>query len=191
MGYRHKLGVLSKEKHDIIKDMTLPQLKEWYKVNHEYESIVEEEDAYVPCYDITKEIYELGKYYDDEFLMQYISPIFSNAEVEEYYRQDNAFYFISQAGFVEIIQDYHGKISKYFKELLEDKKDWAGRSPREEYFKSKLYEWDNKFDFAPYSLHQNKPDIVTSWKYEYAIFELVRIYKNIDWENEYATMTAW
>lgn len=35
---------------------------------------------------------------------------------------------------------------------------------------------------TPYNLDEGD-EITTSWKYEYSIFELVRIYKTFDWKN--------
>jgi hypothetical protein len=34
---------------------------------------------------------------------------------------------------------------------------------------------------TPYDLNRDD-EVTTSWKYEYAIFELVRIYKTFDWK---------
>jgi hypothetical protein len=36
---------------------------------------------------------------------------------------------------------------------------------------------------APFNLDDGKDEVTSSWKYEYSIFELVRIYKSFDWEN--------
>ena len=35
---------------------------------------------------------------------------------------------------------------------------------------------------TPYDLDDGKECITSSWKYEYGIFELVRIYKRFDWK---------
>lgn len=36
---------------------------------------------------------------------------------------------------------------------------------------------------VPFNLDDGKDEVTSSWKYEYSIFELVRIYKSFDWEN--------
>ena len=36
---------------------------------------------------------------------------------------------------------------------------------------------------VPFNLDDGKDEVTSSWKYEYSIFELVRIYKTFDWEN--------
>lgn len=47
-----------------------------------------------------------------------------------------------------------------------------------EHIRSMRTEWTC---LTPYNL-KNGDNITTSWKYEYAIFELVRIYKSFDWK---------
>ena len=44
-------------------------------------------------------------------------------------------------------------------------------------------EWNSSFlPDSPYKLKNETPEITNSWKYEYGIFELVRIYKSFDWK---------
>jgi len=56
------------------------------------------------------------------------------------------------------------------------------------YFDEKILEWDT---FIPYTLRNNTDEITTSWKYEYVIFELVRIYKTFDWNNNILIWVGW
>ena len=39
--------------------------------------------------------------------------------------------------------------------------------------------------YLPYNLDNERTEIVTSWKYEYSIFELVKLYKEFDWKKNY------
>lgn len=52
-----------------------------------------------------------------------------------------------------------------------------------EHIRSFAMEWgiQSFLDMLPYDLKQGE-EITTSWKYEYGIFELVRIYKSFDWK---------
>jgi len=51
-----------------------------------------------------------------------------------------------------------------------------------EHVNSFNYEWNSRWGSdTPFDLNKG-PEITNSWKYEYAIFELVRIYKSFDWE---------
>jgi len=45
-----------------------------------------------------------------------------------------------------------------------------------------FHEMINEWNYKPYDLDETNPEITMSWKYEYAIFELVRIYKAFNWK---------
>lgn len=204
MGYRHKIGKMPKELFNRIKDVQ--SKKELFTLlNKEWKEDVEDEDTqwenrYLGSYEITKEIFELGKYVDDAYLKPFSSRIFSNEDLHNEYNPtesyEGTFYVLSREGFKAIIQDYHKKIYNYFKGLQEGTEDIKG------YLFDKVYEWDQPIHMGnhqvnPYFLDEYEvtdphyQTVVRSWKYEYEIFELVRLYKSIDWENEVVTITAW
>lgn len=195
MGYRHKIGIMPKELHNKIKEAkSYKELYESIKGEGSYPNPTklpsgdEYIDDYIGCYDITKEIYELGKYADDSYLKDYREEVFVNKDLVDRYNRDSAFYIIGKEGFKAIIKNYHDKILSYFQDLSNDEKGWK------EYFSGKVYEWTpNDFGVNPYFLDEkiNGDDVVRSWKYEYQIFELARLYKTIDWENNVVTITAW
>ena len=45
--------------------------------------------------------------------------------------------------------------------------------------------------YRPYNLKEDNSEIVSSWRYEYAIFEMVRLFKTFDWENNYLLFYGW
>lgn len=179
MGYRHKLGILTKASHEVIKDMTPKQLREHFKNKN------------VQIYDIVDEIYELGKYYDDLFLKPYRTEVFTKDSTNAYYKTDKDIYILSQKGLLAIIENIRKSVAIYYNDLLKS-------SANSEYvldnIQAKANIWGEspeKYGLFPYNLNLERNEIVNSWQYEYAIFELVRIYKSIDWHNEYLTVTAW
>jgi len=196
MGYRHYIGTLSKKRREQIKTLSVSELIEWGKQNN-----VGEND-YVASYHLANEIYEMGKYVDDKYLEPYRSPVFTNKDTDEYFQEDHDFYIISKEGLAAIIQDYHSKIALMFNNMM---REYKGEITPEEkillechettsiecYLRDKVTVWDNEFAIKPYDLKDKSNNIVSSWKYEYAIFELVKIYKSIDWEKEYCVITAW
>lgn len=147
MGYRHKLGILEKEKHHIIKDMTVKQLKEWYG-----------DEEYVPCYEITKEVYELGKYYDDRFIAPFRSDVFSKEGTNKYFQSENDFYILSKEGFLAIIEDIRKKVLNYYESILKplDKDDpYAMVVSPEQAIKAKIAIWGEnctKYKLYPYQI---------------------------------------
>lgn len=81
-------------------------------------------------------------------------------------------------------------MKREFTDSLEDKYtlDFSKITPEETtqiwemicHLRSMESEWTR---LDPYDL-ENGDQVTTSWKYEYNIFELVRLYKTIDWENQ-------
>lgn len=58
--------------------------------------------------------------------------------------------------------------------------------------KGKLEKWRGKyFDILPIDLGENRERITGDWSYEYVIFELVRLYKVFDWENNDLVLVGW
>lgn len=195
MGYRHKIGVMPKIFHDKIKHASsYKELYELVKGPNSYPAPTklpsgsEYLDDYLGCYEITEEIYELGKYVDDSFLKPFRSEVFFNKELVDKYNKEQAFYIISKEGFKAIIKDHHEKVLTFYKDLLEGKEEVKG------YLAGKIYDWTpNNFNVSPYFLDENKdsPTVVRSYRYEYQVFELARLYKSIDWNNSIVTITAW
>lgn len=56
-----------------------------------------------------------------------------------------------------------------------------------EHIRSMRTEW---VSLIPYNLERGN-EITTSWKYEYGIFELVRIYKSFDWKKNVMVWYGW
>lgn len=57
-----------------------------------------------------------------------------------------------------------------------------------EHVRSFRMEW---VGYKPYNLENNSQVITTSWKFEYNIFELVRIYKTFDWKKNVMFYCGW
>jgi hypothetical protein len=58
-----------------------------------------------------------------------------------------------------------------------------------EHIRSMRNEWVSCY-LKPYDLTKGD-EITTSWKYEYGIFELVRIYKTFDWKKNVMVYYGW
>ena len=182
MGYRHKIGILDKEKHNVFKSLDMDEMKLKYGDK--------DNDYWISFHELTNEVFDLGKYYDDSFLKQYSFPIFENEEVNHEANEEDDFYGITKEGFLALIEDQRRKVISYFKEFSLDNWDEETIAKAQMFFKDKLFEWGDIYpQFKPYNLDEG--DIVSSWKYEYSIFELVRIYRSVDWDKQIVTITAW
>ena len=103
---------------------------------------------------------------------------------------DYGFALLTKDDFKAVIEAYRQKVVDWFQSLLNPDKSQITTSKlsKEERWKyeieDKLDKWSGKyFGISPFDLDENKEAITTSWCYEYAIFELVRLYKVFDWEN--------
>lgn len=200
MGYRFYLGSLPKKEYNKIKRFTLQEL-----YAHKGEKWSEDfSEGYVGVYDVAYNChYELGKYID-EFPKKYFKTVFKNKETQKHFTQEHHF-FVVEKEFVEtLIEYYTEKIRDYYKEYLSPFFDGGdakagfmktkGTPPTPEeisgmyklidHVRSMGMEWGVAGwfdDTRPYSL-DDKKELVSSWKYEYAIFNLINLYRTFDWK---------
>lgn len=190
MGYRNYIASIPREEWNKIKNFSKEEL---FKYKNEDLS----DEGHVGVYDVaTKRIYELGKYVDT-FPKKFFKPVFTNKELQKYFTEENDFYLVGRRFLEAVINDYALKIKNYYNDLLKDfltnekyprLKDPKEANPESVYkalkhIESMAFEWGcSPFsDNPPYELY-NGEAVTNSWKYEYAQFELVRIYKTFDWK---------
>jgi len=200
MGYRTYIGKIPKTEWEKITDLSLDDL---YKLKG-----VDREDDYLSMSELCEDIYEFGKYteFDDE---KFYTPFFRNKETQEYYSSDHDFHIVGKDFFEYVINHYVGLIRKYFHNILkpfineetnrfdlrgimDTSEQKMGMMDCVEYARGMAQEWGVASffdDTRPFNLEGNV--ITNSWKYEYSIFELVRIYKTFDWENDYLVYYGW
>jgi hypothetical protein len=202
MGYRNYLGSLPKREYNKIKKFSLKELYE-YK-NEEWSDDPYNKPGHVGVYDIAyNEHYELGKYIDS-FDKKFFKPVFKNKETQKHYVEEHDFFVVQKEFVEELINDYSEKVKNRYKELLNpffsEKGDVISdflkkeNSPITEEERKQIYllishvkdmamEWGvTSFlkNILPYDLEGE--NLISSWKYEYEIFELVRLYKTFDWK---------
>jgi hypothetical protein len=203
MGYRNYLGSLPKREYNKIKNFSLKELYE-YK-GEEWSDDPYDMPGYVGVYDIANnQHYELGKYVD-EFPKEFFKPVFKNKETQEHFVEEHDFYIVQQEFVLHLINHYTELVRNYYRKLLND--FFEGTKPKAEFMITKdspitsdelssIYklidhvrdmaiEWSVTgwfSDTVPYNVNLEDSKIVSSWKYEYEIFELVRIYKTFDWK---------
>jgi hypothetical protein len=194
MGYRTYIGKISKTEWEKITDLSKEDL---YKLHDE-----DPEDGWVSMNELCEQLYELGKYteFDDS---KFYTPFFRNTETQDYYKSDHDFHIVGKDFFEHVIEHYSDKVRKYYDEML--KSFW---NPETKDFKIELSELTPEYKKSLYlciehcrsmamewgvttwwgketPFNLEKGDYVTtSWKYEYSVFELVRLYKTFDWEND-------
>lgn len=203
MGYRHYFYLIEKEELDKIRGMTYDEL-----FNYETKAgYLEDGDNYIFLPEVfnQKRIYEFGKlYWDDtaERIYSTATPMFENKETQSYFADFEPF-VVGKQGVLEAIKIYREKILNYFKGFVKKEsisKDIAKLDLKPENLEidkickeiqEKIWTWGNFWGTSPIDVDENNEEITNSWLYEYQIFELVRLYKAIDWEKYTVLFYGW
>ena len=205
MGYRHYLYAIPKKQ--VTEIQSCKTNNDWcnFAENYGYEvdwNCCDDGSGWFSPYKIGTELYELGKYSEIAFKLESERPsLFTSEELKERY-SDYGFALLTKDDFKAIIEAYRQKIVDWFESLLNpdksqitsDKlsKEERKHLEREHEIKGKLEKWSGKyFDILPIDLDENRERITGDWSYEYAIFELVRLYKIFDWENDDLVLVGW
>jgi len=207
MSYRTYIGFMPKREYNKIKSMTEQQLVEFYSIE-----VDEKNRWYKGVYEYGKKLYEFVKYTDFNPPKKSLKPFFKNKELmdKHYHKSEYHFYVVTKEFLEYIIERYKQRIVDYYNKMLnpvfkdkngffETKKieyeypdnnitfDFSKITPKEQNALNEIIqhvhdmsiEWTH---LTPFELNDQRPEITHSWKYEYAIFELVRIYKYFDWK---------
>lgn len=189
MGYRHYMYAIDKSVVEQIKDMTREELIKRFMPQNE-------QDYFYHGNLPTEEIYELGKYIEFADQIQATGkPLFTHNDTREE-TEDYDFYVIGKEGWLKLIEIYRGFVVKNYKSLLvdDDKNDLMVYEPKtaeqkqKYHIESTLREWERGFAI---NTNENTEAITASWKYEYSLFELIRILKTFDFENKAILFYGW
>lgn len=194
MGYRHYFYEVNIADCFIVKDLTYEQLKEYCW--DAYPKCREEiEDGYLSMHDILnkKEVFEFGKLYWDDTAKRIYSkgvPLFDVEETQECF-EDYRPYRMGKEGLLEAINIYKEKVINYYESLLVDEVDYEALTSSlkmENHVHDRLFWWQR---MRVLDLDENRESISSSWVFEHQIFELVRLYKSIDWDKKCLLFYGW
>jgi hypothetical protein len=202
---------MPKKEYNKIKSMTKVQLYEFYK-DSEHMRGEKPEDFYIGVYNYGKELYEFGKYVDFEPPKKSMKHFFKKQELKERYEEYDFYVVTPEfleyiiESYTKKIQKYYKEMvmpflgeeeyksseflksvqTKYGVESNNYKFDFSKITDAEQTALYKMIEHIRSFSsewnyLLPYNLKQGE-EVSISWKYEYGLFELVRIYKTFDWK---------
>lgn len=200
MGYRHYFYLVDKKDVEKVSDKTYDELVD---IAVEYGMEIEE-NRYFHFNDEKfmnkKEIFEFGKLYWDDTADRIYSkgtPLFEKEETRNAlidYRP----YVMGQDAMLEAINIYKEKIIKYYQGLLNNREyeyfydiipeDLADLKKIAQHIEDELWWWER---MGAIDVDLEHEEISNSWLYEHQIFELVRLYKSIDWENKCLLFYGW
>jgi hypothetical protein len=192
MGYRHHFFEAPKAEVERIKDMSEEQF--FHHIKTIPDALEEDgEDVWVNFHIIVKQrkIFELGKLDWDDTAVKIAEtgvPLFNDEEMQKYYENYDP-YVVGKEGLLKAIEIYKENVVRYYNGLLSeeaaDDDDSEFEEPRtrerkwEKHLKDKLRAWQRP---SILNLDETKEQITDSWEYEYVIFELIRLLKSINWE---------
>ena len=113
---------------------------------------------------------------------------------------DCDYYSITKEGFKRIILAYRNRIIEYHKQAIENDenpdllngaKSWERfQGTPKSLLEEELREWQSEYKdekgemrYFCIDLTDSKELLSGSWKYKYAIFDMIHVYKHFDWDN--------
>lgn len=113
-------------------------------------------------------------------------PFYVNEETQKLFEYYNP-RIISKTDFEWIIEMYRKLVVEQYKEILSDRnKESRWRC----HIEAKLDLWESPY-IEPYNMDKNQSSIVRAYNLEYQIFDLVRMYKSIDWIKDTVIFFGW
>ena len=194
MGYRYYFYELPKSDLNEIRECkTQSDLCEWSK-RHGYNLERHDEDGeWIDIIKLGKKLHCFGKDVEwAEHMQSKNESIFGNNDLKDQYNTYEPV-VCSKKDFETAINACKQLIIECYKDLLTDTPEdpRIAEYNRKQHIQMKLREWENHVDLSPIDMDLNDDKITTSWLYEYAIFELVRLYKTFDWENNVLILMGW
>lgn len=200
LGYRHYFYLVNKKTVSEIKNFNEKQLFDWGLKKGLISSHDTLDDYYLPLYTIGKECFGFGAYFEGaKEIQESGKPLFTDGYLSDIYEEYEPF-ILGKEGLEIAIEWNRKKVEDYYKFLLtgirENKLSILDNEliaeEREQHFKDILSQWEsnNGRTFA-FNMNINNPTITNSWKYEYAVFELVRLYKTTNWEKYDLLFLGW
>lgn len=203
MSYYNRIGFISKVNYNKIKRLTPEELCIFFN-----EDI---NDGHVNISPLITELHNLGKYVEYDLSLGLMFNFFTKRITREFMGDDEELYRVDKEFLEFVIEDYRSKIKKNYDEmgtpfrdseflrsanydinlgqddLVDDYSfDFSKLTQKETnaLYKILMHIRTTHFEWrlgAPYNIEEGE-EITKSNKYEYAIFELIRIYKTFNWK---------
>ena len=182
MGYRARLGRFPKVDHKKFKHLKTEQEAYQYFEDHHSGYAHYRPPGH-------QELVELGKY------VNYAKETHLNAKpFYDFDLEETEFVIVDRDFLLHIIEEYRKNTAEWYVELLETIQT-GDTAMVEQHVRTKVSEWDNKFysTLKTDEIGDNDTDghLTRSWKFEYAVFNLLHILHTFDWDNDYLIYSGW
>jgi len=133
--------------------------------------------------------YALDIEWDIEISKEFGKPLFYKDELNEYYKDSNLLE-LSHYSLKRLIKKFskeleleYKDLEKKFIKLINNKKDLTKFeiSDLHSHFISYSHEWSNRNNYLPYNLDKDLP-FTNSHKKDYLIYEIVNLYRRVNWD---------
>ena len=187
MGYRNYLYKVKKKDINKIRNMSLEELKEKYGNK--------DEEYYVDMFELLKDskcIFEFGKLYWDDTIIRINATgeeLFTNKETQEEFSDYNP-YLVGKEALKVAIEIYTNKIKEMYKHLKKQVSEAKSDEEKLEIYRQHIQDYEGWW-LRLEVINLEKETICQSWLYEHLIFELVHLYKTIDFEEYDLIFLGW
>lgn len=186
MGYRNYLYKVKKKDINSFRNMSLDKLKNKYGDK--------EDDNWVHLPELLGRdcIFEFGKLYWDDTIARIEATgeeLFFNEEVQEYFC-DYVPYLVGKDALKVAIDIYENKIKEMYKELNKEVEEAETFEDKYELYKRHIESYECWWQRLKV-IDLEKDAICHSWLYEHLIFELVHLYKTIDFDEYNLVFLGW
>lgn len=186
MSYRFRLYEYNKDLVDELQECKTHDDVYYVVHEEERENCADPEELYL--FELGSELFDLGSNFDDAFvIIANGTPLFATEELQEHFEHFDPV-IIGKEEMLYIIKQYKQKIIDFYEDLLKEPNQKGQYGKMRRHIENQVMEWKT---LHVVNTHENTESLCQSWLYEYAIFDLVRIYKTFDWENKRMIFMGW
>ena len=205
MSYRTHLHKIKKSYGDSIKDLTYPELVKKY--GHDIEDV---DDKWIGRWNLfPKTSFELGHFVHDK-IEKDLKPFFTQEDTKEYFSGESPIWLIDKDVLAIIIEAYREQTYNIYSEInsklkymydriksgkvidIEELDKQGGYFTIDEmliHMDSKASIWGAKY-ITPYNLKEEPDKLTNTNKFEYDIFDLVKIYREFNEDEHYLLISG-
>lgn len=199
MGYRTNIGKISKRDYNKIKSLTKEEFFSLYKIENMDDRV--DRDKFIInleyiSHDFKNKIPK--KSFKKFFKKDCLNEVYDNSDTELKIATKEFFEFVINDYKLKIVSWYERLLSPYMTldswnmfqidtlKIPEIKSEEFLNAfiPIIEHLRNNHHEWGSKFSFFEDNLKRDDLKVTNSLKYEYSIFELIRIYKSFNWKKD-------
>lgn len=187
MSYRYYIGRMPKKVYSkLSKCQTKKEIAELMGIEKEYDV----EEDFLWAGDIVGK-YVIDEISDETFLIKKpkaFNRFFKNKVINDSYNDDTDLFRISQVDLLELIHIYEEKTLSFYKRKFDEVQTHKDTEPEKALeialneIRFKISGWNNHGAIDTDLNKKNR--IVRSWNYEYAIFDLLMLYKTVNFSSE-------